>query len=96
MKKENKEMTLDNFIKIINQLQRSLKERRKVGIRYIRMTNEFYNHLLSQMKYINIKQGFEINHILGITIYKVPNGKLRTMPRMGKDDYEIEYGVKWA
>lgn len=88
-KKENENMTIRKFIEIVENIIRHYSNR----VIYVRMTDEFYNHLFVQTEQIS---GASLNHILGITIIKVQNGKLRSMPKMGLDDWEIEYGVTWA
>ena len=83
--KKNETITLEEFIEIVESMKKHYGSR----ITYIRMTEEFYNYLMSQRKYIFIENRFEVNNILGITVIKVPNGKLESFYNCKKIDWEI-------
>ena len=80
--KENETITIKKFIEILENMLKHFGNR----ITYIRMTEEFYNHLFIQSEHLN---GTSLNHILGITIIKIPNGKLEGFYNGGLVDWEI-------
>ena len=83
--KENETITLDEVIKTVANMKKHWGNR----ILYVRMTHEFYDHLMSQRKHLFVKEGFEVNQILGITIIKVKNGKLRSFYDDSKGDWDM-------
>ena len=83
--KENETITLEEFITIIRNAKKFYGNR----ITYIRMTDEFYNHLMSQLESWHIQHNLEVNNLLGITVIKIPNGKLHEFYRCSKADWDM-------
>ena len=72
IEKENSKISLDEFIKIVNDMKKHFGKR----IQRIEMSDEFFNHLMLQMPQWAINNSMEVNNIVGVTINKYQNGKL--------------------